>query len=139
LEEETMMLRARDVMNRNVFSVKKNTPIFEAVELMVSNSVSGLPVVNDDLTIVGILSEKDAVVLFYTNKDDESKIVDDFMTHHPVFFEENESLLVVCDFLTKNIFRRVPITSNGKLVGIISVQDVLDCVLKHRQQAAHAT
>jgi CBS domain-containing protein len=139
LEEETIMLRARDVMNRNVISVKKDTPIFEAIELMVSNSVSGLPVVNDDLTIVGILSEKDAVVLFYTNNDDESKTVDDFMTHHPVFFEENESLLVVCDFLTKNIFRRVPITSNGKLAGIISVQDVLDCVLKQRQQAAHTT
>jgi len=61
------------------------------------------------------------------------------MTHHPVFFEENESLLAVCDFLTKNIFRRVPITSNGKLVGIISVQDVLDSVLKQRQQAVHAT
>jgi len=134
-----MMLRARDVMNRNVISVKKDTHIFEAVELMVSNSVSGLPVVNDDLTIAGILSEKDAVVLFYTNKDDESKTVDDFMTHHPVFFEENESLLAVCDFLTKNIFRRVPITSNGKLVGIISVQDVLDSVLKQRQQAVHAT
>jgi len=133
------MLRARDVMNRNVISVKKDTHIFEAVELMVSNSVSGLPVVNDDLTIAGILSEKDAVVLFYTNKDDESKTVDDFMTHHPVFFEENESLLAVCDFLTKNIFRRVPITSNGKLVGIISVQDVLDSVLKQRQQAVHAT
>ncbi len=133
------MLRARDVMNRNVISVKKDTHIFEAVELMVSNSVSGLPVVNDDLTIAGILSEKDAVVLFYTNKDDASKTVDDFMTHHPVFFEENESLLAVCDFLTKNIFRRVPITSNGKLVGIISVQDVLDSVLKQRQQAVHAT
>ena len=133
------MLRARDVMNRNVISVKKDTPIFEAIELMVSNSVSGLPVVNDDLTIAGILSEKDAVVLFYTNKDDENKTVDDFMTHHPVFFEEHESLFVVCDFLTKNIFRRVPITSNGKLVGIISVQDVLDSVLKQRQQTAHAT
>ncbi len=55
------MLRARDVMSTNVISVKKDAPIFEAVKLLVENNISGLPVVEDDMTLVGILSEKDAV------------------------------------------------------------------------------
>ncbi len=127
------MLRAKDIMNRNVISIKKDTPIFEVLELLVKNNISGVPVVEDDMTLVGILSEKDAIILFYADKDKEFRTVSDFMTHPAVSFEENETLLDVCDFLVKNIFRRVPITSKGKLVGIISIRDVLNSILKQRR------
>ncbi len=126
------MLRARDIMNTKVISVKKDTPIFEAAELMVQNSISGLPVVEDDMTITGILSEKDAMLLFYEGKASKQRLVSDFMTEPAVSFDENESLLTVCDFLAKNIFRRVPITSKGKLIGIISIQNILESILRQR-------
>lgn len=133
------MLRARDIMKTDVISVGKETPIFEATELMVRNGISGMPVVEDDMTVAGILSEKDAILLFYEGQEAEHKTVSNFMTCPAVTFEEYESLLSVCDFLAKNIFRRVPITSEGKLVGIISIQDVLDGVLRQRQQALSAS
>jgi len=128
------MLRAKDIMEKDVISVRKETPIFEAAELMVKNNISGLPVVEDDMTIAGILSEKDAILLFYEGRKAEHKTVSDFMTSPAVTFEEYESVLSVCDFLVKNIFRRVPITSKGRLVGITSIQDVLESVLQHRHQ-----
>jgi len=128
------MLRAKDVMINDVISVKKDTPIYEAVELMVGKSISGLPVVDDDMKVVGILSEKDAIILFYENMEGENKKVCDYMTYPAVTFDENASLLDVCDFLARNIFRRVPVTSKGKLAGIISIQDVLESVLKLRRK-----
>ncbi len=128
------MLRARDVMSRNVISVKKDAPIFEAVKLLVENNVSGLPVVEDDMTLAGILSEKDAVDLFYEGERAENKTVSDYMTYPAVYFEDNNALLNICNFLVKNIFRRVPVTSDGKLVGIISIQDILNSVLESRQK-----
>ena len=128
------MLRARDIMNTNVISVKQDTPIFEAVKLLVENNVSGMPVVEDDMTLTGILSEKDVVDLFYEAERAEDKTVSDYMTYPAVYFEDNHALLNVCNFLGKNIFRRVPVTSNGKLVGIISIQDVLNAVLQLRQE-----
>ncbi|MCH7556487.1 MAG: CBS domain-containing protein [Planctomycetes bacterium] len=128
------MLRARDVMSTNVISVKKDAPIFEAVKLLVENNISGLPVVEDDMTLAGILSEKDVVDLFYEAERAEDKTVSDYMTEPAVCFEDNHALLNICNFLGKNIFRRVPVTSNGKLVGIISIQDVLNSVLQLRQE-----
>ena len=133
------MLRARDVMNTNVISVKKDAPIFEAVKLLVENNISGLPVIEDDMTLTGLLSEKDVVELFYEGEKAEDKTVSDYMTYPAVCFEDNNALLNVCNFLGKNIFRRVPVTSNGKLVGIISIQDILNSVLQLRQEKVTST
>ena len=133
------MLRARDVMNTNVISVKKDAPIFEAVKLLVENNISGLPVIEDDMTLAGLLSEKDVVDLFYEAERAEDKTVSDYMTYPAVCFDDNNALLNVCNFLGKNIFRRVPVTSNGKLVGIISIQDILNSVLQLRQEKVAST
>jgi len=133
------MLRARDIMSKNVISVQKDTPILEAVKLLMENNISGLPVVEDDMTLTGLLSEKDVVELFYEGEQAEDKTVSDYMTYPAVCFEENNALLNVCDFLAKNIFRRVPITSDGKLIGIISIQDVLNSVLQLRQEKVVST
>jgi CBS domain-containing protein len=125
------MLKAKDIMTKRVISVKTETPIYDALKLIASYGISGLPVVEDDMTLVGIVSEKDVLSLFYNNDDDEIT-VEDFMTQPPIFFDENESIPDVCDFLRKNIFRRVPITSEGKLVGIISIRDVIEYILKSK-------
>jgi CBS domain-containing protein len=127
-QKGAQMVKAKDIMTKRVISVKTDTPIYDALKLIASYGISGLPVVEDDLTLVGIVSEKDVLSLFYNNNDDEIT-VDDFMTQPPIFFDENESILDVCDFLRKNIFRRVPITSDGKLVGIISIRDVIEYIL----------
>jgi CBS domain-containing protein len=132
------MLKAKDIMTENMISVKADTPIYEAVELIVKHGISGMPVVKNDMTLEGILSEKDVIVLFYGKEDNENKTVGDFMTQPAVHFDEEESLLDICDFLTKNIFRRVPITSNEKLVGIISIRDTLDYILELRRESAAA-
>lgn len=133
------MLRARDIMSKDTICVKKDTPIFEAVKLLIENNISGLPVVEDNMTLVGILSEKDAVEVFYESEQTESKTVNDYMTYPAVYFEENNALVNICDFLVKNIFRRVPITSQGKLVGIISIQDILNSILQLTQEKVNGT
>ena len=125
------MLQARDIMTKDVISVKRETPIYKAVELMAEKNITGIPVVEDDMTLVGILSEKDVLRLFYDKGNEAGKTVDDFMTQPAIFFTEDESLLDVCDCLINNPFRRVPVASKGKLVGIISRKDIIcECILR---------
>jgi CBS domain-containing protein len=129
-KKEAVMLRAKDIMTENTISVRKETQIYEAVELMVKHGISGMPVVEDDMNLVGILSEKDVIILLYDKEDDANKTVNDFMTQPVVHFDEGDSLLDISDFLMNNIFRRVPITSKEKLVGIISIKDILEYILE---------
>ncbi len=127
------MLKAKEIMTTNVVSVTKDTPIYEAMELLIKHEITGMPVVDDDMTLVGVISEKDCLRLFYADEEEKNQTVQHFMTQPAVYYHENDSLKTVCDFMMINYFRRVPVASrNGKLVGILSRPDVIKHILKQR-------
>lgn len=123
------MLTAEEIMTREVITVKEDTPICEAMEIMLNGKVSGVPVVSDDMSLVGILSEKDVLNLLYDREALKTKKVHYFMTERAISFDIEDSLIDICDFLAKGLVRRVPITSEGKLVGIVSVPDIIEYTL----------
>ncbi|NIP28771.1 MAG: CBS domain-containing protein [Phycisphaerae bacterium] len=123
------MLTAEEIMTRNVITVKEDTPIREAMKTMLKEKVSGLPVVYDDMSVAGVLSEKDVLNLLYDKEGLKTQKVRYFMTEHTISFDIDDNLIDICDFLAKGLVRRVPITSNGKLVGIVSVADIMKYTL----------
>ena len=123
------MLSAEEIMTRDVITVKEDTPIHEAMAIMLKERISGLPVVFDDMSLAGVISEKDVATLLYDKEGLKTKKVRYFMTEHTISFDIEDSLIDVCDFLAKGLVRRVPITSEGKLVGIVSVQDIIKYTL----------
>ena len=124
------MLEAKDIMTSNVVCIQRNFPVVDAIRLMSKNNITGIPVVEEDMTLVGILSEQDVLRLFHTYEDEKDRTVNDFMTQPAIHFEEKERLLDVCYCLRDNSIRRVPVTSNGKVVGVISRSDILKCILE---------
>jgi CBS domain-containing protein len=124
------MLETKDIMKKKVICVKKDTPVVEAIRIMSTNNITGVPVVEDDMTLVGILSEQDVLRLFHTHKDEKDRTVNTFMTHPAIHFDEKEPLLDVCYRLRDNSIRRVPVTSDGKVVGVISRSDILKYILQ---------
>ncbi|MHC4337447.1 MAG: CBS domain-containing protein [Planctomycetota bacterium] len=126
------MLKGKDIMTREVVSVRGNASVEEALELLLENKISGIPVVEEDMTLVGIVTEKDLLRLFYGPEARKKKTVENFMTQPAVYFDENESLDDICRCLLEVAFRRVPVTKKGKVVGIVSRPDVLKYVLSER-------
>ena len=128
------MLEAKDIMTKQVVCIRRDTPIFEAIRLMADKNITGIPVVENNMNLVGMLSEQDVLRLFQTYDDEKDRTVSDFMTQPVIHFEENELLLDVCYCLRDNSIRRVPITSNGKVSGVISRSDILKCILKQSEK-----
>jgi CBS domain-containing protein len=127
------MVKARDIMTTDVIWVKKQTSAHEAAELLMANRITGMPVVDDDMSLVGVITEKDLLRLFYAEGDGRDRTVDDFMTAPAASYGEDENLETIIDFMLINYFRRVPVTSEkGKLVGIVSRPDVLRYILQLR-------
>ena len=130
------MLALKDIMTREVVSVKTDTPIYEAMKVMRKHDITGVPVIDDDMTLVGVLTEKDVLRLFYADEQEKNKTVGAFMSRPAVSFCENKSLSNVCDFMMVNYFRRVPVVSKrGKVVGIISRPDIIDYIIELRRQS----
>jgi CBS domain-containing protein len=88
------MLEAKDIMTKNVVCIKKEIPVLDAIKLMSENNIIGIPVVENDMIRVGILSEQDVLRLFHTYEDEKDRIVNGFMTKSAVRFEEDEPLLL---------------------------------------------
>ncbi len=129
------MLETKDAMTKQVICIGKDTPIFEAIRLMADNNVTGIPVVEDDKTLIGILSEQDVLRLFHTFDEERDRTVSNFMTAPAIHFEEDERLLDVCYCLRDNSIRRVPVTRDGKVVGVISRSDIIKCILQRAEQS----
>ena len=133
------MLKARDIMTEDVVYVHKNTPISEAIEAMVNNEITGVPVVEEDMTLVGVLSEQDVLRLFDTHEQERNRTAGEFMTQPPIYFDEHDRLLDVCFRLRDCPIRRVPVTSEGKVTGIVSRADILKCTLQLLQKTCHTS
>ena len=127
------IFKAKNIMTTDVAYVKKDTPIYEAIRILIDRNITGLPVVNDDMSLAGIISEKDVLRLLYEVEDKPGN-VEDFMTKDVVTFNEEDSVIDIAESFIKNYFRRVVITSGGKLAGIISRKDIIKTILQIRRK-----
>jgi CBS domain-containing protein len=126
------MKKARDLMTKDVLAVSEDTPIYVAMQLLLADNVTGLPVPDKHGTLVGIVTEKDMLTLLNNNRIDHVT-AGDLMTRDVVSFRESDDLAEINNCLKKNSFRRVPILSGGKLVGIVSRTDIMKAILRERR------
>ncbi len=122
---------AQDVMKCGLLTVRRQTPIYEAIEILTTRNITGLPVVDEYMSLVGIVSEKDVLRLI-SDPDVRAGNAEEFMTEEVVSFNNDDSLYDVCDCLVNNNFRRVPILERGKVVGIVSRSDIIVHILKNK-------
>jgi CBS domain-containing protein len=151
---------ARDVMTSPVVSVTPDTDVAETARLLLDNRISAAPVVERDGKLVGIVSEGDLMrrpesgterrsswwLSLFADAEAQarafvkanSRLVSDVMTRQLVTVSEDTPLEKVADLLERHRIKRVPVTRNGELVGIISRADLLHGLVA-RQDAAAVT
>ena len=131
------MLPVKSIMTKEVIYVKPNTPIYEAMQLLPQHQISGMPVVDDEMNLIGILTEKDVLKLLIEDVSYNKTTVADFMQTDVVSFTEDDSAVKVCKFFQDNFIRRVPIVRQGKLVGIVSRRDIISLILEYKNKTMY--
>jgi CBS domain-containing protein len=129
------MFKATDVMTATVVSVSPEATMKEAAELLLRHRVSGVPVVDEPGRIVGVISEFDLLKLVYS-PEMESDRVDDHMSTKLLTVAPDESLIGIVDRFLNHPIRRLPVISDGKLVGLISRHDLIRFVLMARDRVS---
>jgi len=122
------MRRAKDIMIKRVNSVKPSDSVNTVCKVLTGSKISGVPVISTDNKLVGFVSEKDIITLLSRSSSSQKK-VSDIMTKKVISVDENASLDLISGLFGEKAFRRIPVTSKGKLVGILNRSDVMDKLL----------
>lgn len=131
------MYYVKDVMTEDVVVVRPHATIDEAISQMIDNRVSGLPVVDADRNLVGVITEIDIIDLVYEG-DLSSTLVGDHMTKDVSALDITSSLDEAANIFCNNSIRRIPIVCDGRLVGVLSRHDLIGFVRAVRQKAVVA-
>ena len=131
------MLPLKSIMTIGVITVKADTPIYEALYLLTRNKISRIPVVDEDEEVIGVLSEKDVLNILFDKKLDVKSTVEDYMSRDVICFTEDDSAIDVCKFFIRSNIRRVPITKDNKLVGIVSRADIIPLILEAKNKISN--
>ena len=137
------MLKIKNIMQTDLIVVRKETPVNEALELIVKHKITGLPVVEKNMELVGIVSEKDLLGIAYhlitgTPTELQNKTVKAFMTTNITTFRPDDNLADTCQCFTEKPFRRVPIVDGKKLVGLITRKDLIISAIGKNRLIARA-
>ncbi len=117
---------AKDVMKTEVVTVSPSAPITEAALSMREEDIGALVVVDDEGRPVGIITDRDIVVSVLANSKNPLEIlVEEVMTKKLIVVQEDASIFELLKILAKNNIRRVPVMRRGKLVGIVSEDDLI--------------
>ncbi|WP_397543949.1 CBS domain-containing protein [Roseovarius salis] len=114
-----------------VVTVPPGTKIADAAQILAERRIGGLVVSGDGTTAEGILSERDIVRgLAVRGSACLQEAVDDMMTRNPVSCTTQDSSDSVLGRMTDGRFRHMPVVEDGKLVGIVTIGDVVKARLQ---------
>lgn len=147
-EDRIRRATARDIMTGIVYTVQADASLDEIVQLMTSQRISGVPVVDDDRHVIGMVSEADLVdehkreaaiprtllygvfplpddVLCEAARRGKMLRAADLMSRPVVTATEETTLHELADLMVQHWINRVPVLRHGRLVGIVSRSDLV--------------
>ena len=117
----------KDYMARTLITFKPETEVLDAVHTLVDKRIAGAPVVDDEGSLVGMLSEFDCmrVVLGASYHGNAGGPVRDYMTTDTQTVDAQMNIVDLAQVFVDTGFRRFPVLEENRLVGQISRRDVL--------------
>ena len=120
------------LLTRDVISISENKTIYKAIKLLGKNNIGALPVLNNNMQLCGIISERDIIKNMSNNTsvDFKKSFVNSIMTSVVITINRNIKSEDIMDIMSKNKIRHIPIVENKLLIGIVSMGDVLKRLLE---------
>ncbi|MBU6448749.1 MAG: CBS domain-containing protein [Rhodospirillales bacterium] len=150
-----------EVMTRNAISVQPKTTVTDAVRIMLASHVSGLPVLDENGALVGVVTEGDLLRRAELGTEGEqagwlkallqpasvaadyvathSRHVSGVMTHNPVFVTPGTSLAEAVKIMLRKRIKRLPVLEDGRLAGVIGRADLLRALASKLAQTPDET
>ena len=116
----------KEILNRNVITIGPTASVSEAAYLMMSEDIGAVIVVDEEMSPVGIITDRDLVIsVIAEGRIPEEIVVEEVMSKDLVYVDEDTNILDILSTLSEYSVRRMPVTKDGRLTGIVSVDDLI--------------
>jgi CBS domain-containing protein len=121
---------AKDIMTRDVITVNPTMTVKSLAMMLIKNQISGAPVADKVGKIVGVVSESDIVAK-------KGKDVKSIMSKKVVSVREETPVEEIARLMTTHHIKRLPVMTDGKVVGIVSRADIVSAIALGKHVALH--
>ena len=119
---------------KEVFTAKPSTSIDEAMDLLIKNKISCLPILEQDGKLVGIISDKDIFKKVHETKGNYHPLkVDDVMSTNLIVGLPTDTLEYIAGIMDKNWIRHIPIVEGDNMVGLVSEGDIIKTMTQDKE------
>lgn len=119
---------------KDVWSIEPDVPVLEAIRLMADRRIGALPVMRGT-ELVGIVSERDyARKVILLGRSSADTPVRDIMTSPVVTIAPDDAVHNCMEIMTQKRIRHLPVVERGRVIGMISIGDLVKAVIEEQQQ-----
>ena len=124
------------LIERSCVTTYADCPLDDLIAILVERRIGTVVVVSSDHQVIGIVSERDIIRHLSTGGKTANSVTKNIMTSKVITVENNVTSAQLMQLMTEHRIRHVPITRDGKLVGIVSIGDVVKRLLEKYEQEA---
>lgn len=118
---------------RKIWTILPSDSVYDAIKKMSEKSIGALPVVDGD-KLVGIISERDyARKIILDNRSSRETLVKEIMTSKVFYIKPEQKIEESMTLMTEHRIRHLPVVDEGRLVGMISVGDVVKYIISNQK------
>ncbi len=131
------MLSVKEILknkNNEIFAATSETTVYDAIKLMSEKNIGALPVLDGD-QLSGIFSERDyARKIVLLNRKSQETLVKDIMTATVITVSPSDSIDDCMEKMSAKRIRHLPVVQDGKMIGIISIGDVVTAIIESQKE-----
>ena len=146
-------MQVQDVMSTGVVTARSTDTLRSAVIKMLSRHCGAVPIIDDEQNLIGLVALRDVMLPLFPQLGDYvhdnvhsrdflemeegypevlRRSIESVMTHNPLTVPPTMCVLEAASFMGRKNFRRMPVTENGKLMGMVSIGDINRGLFFHR-------
>jgi len=121
--------------NRQIWTIPKNQSVMQALILMSEKNIGAIIIVDNNDFPIGIFSERDyARKIILKGKSSKDTLLDEVMTKELITVTRDYKIDQCMEIMNEKRIRHLPVLENKKIVGIISIGDVLKIMIKEQKE-----
>ena len=120
--------------NRKIWTISKDQNVRQGLNLMSENNIGAIIIVDNNDFPIGIFSERDyARKIILKGKSSKDTLLNEVMTKELITVTKNYKIDQCMKIMNEKGIRHLPVLENKKIVGIISIRDVLKIIMKEQK------